>query len=96
MTEEEAAEIIQKAYRKSALKKIQELSLQDYELLSEEQYDFVKPFAKKWKNKSIFNVLLQYRARRIQDSFNFAQQVSKTRKSEKGRNKNMCRSICTI
>lgn len=75
MTEEEAAEIIQKAYRKTALKRIHELSLQDYEILTEEQYDFIKPFAKKWKTKTIFYVLLQYRARRIQDSFNFAQQV---------------------
>ncbi|XP_023311142.1 neither inactivation nor afterpotential protein C [Anoplophora glabripennis] len=72
MTEEEAAEIIQKAYRKSTRRK--ELS-DMFEPLEEEEFIFIKPFALKWKNKSIFSVLVRYRAIRLQDLFNFCQQI---------------------
>lgn len=37
---------------------------------------FIKPFAKRWKVKSIFQVLLLYRAARYQDFVNLTQQVS--------------------
>jgi hypothetical protein len=36
---------------------------------------FIEPFASKWKNKSIFQVLLQYRSFRFRDFVNFSQQV---------------------
>lgn len=36
---------------------------------------FISPFAKKWRAKTIFQVLLQYRAARYQDFVNFSQQV---------------------
>lgn len=36
---------------------------------------FIEPFANKWKNKSIFQVLLQYRSVKFQDFINFSQQV---------------------
>lgn len=37
---------------------------------------FIKPFAKRWKVKSVFQVLLLYRAARYQDFVNLTQQVS--------------------
>lgn len=36
---------------------------------------FIRPFAKKWKNKSMFQVLLQYRSAKFQDLINLSQQV---------------------
>lgn len=36
---------------------------------------FVQAFAKKWKKKSIFQVLLLYRAAKYQDFVNLTQQV---------------------
>lgn len=63
------------AYRKSARRK--ELS-DMFEPLEEEDFNFIKPFASKWKNNSIFSVLMRYRAIRLQDFFNFSQQVKKS------------------
>lgn len=60
------------AYRKSARRK--ELS-DMFEPLEEEDFDFIKPFALKWKNQSMFSVLMRYRAIKLQDFFNFSQQV---------------------
>lgn len=40
-----------------------------------ETSNFIKPFAKRWKIKSIFQVLLLYRAARYQDFVNLTQQV---------------------
>ncbi|KAJ8920809.1 hypothetical protein NQ315_004950 [Exocentrus adspersus] len=85
LTAEEAAEIIQRvyvqlthlfiwliAYRKSY--KRRELS-DMFEPLDEEDFEFIKPFALKWKNKSVFSVLMRYRAVKLQDFFNFCQQI---------------------
>lgn len=36
---------------------------------------FIKPYAKRWKARSIFQVLLHYRAARYQDLVNISQQV---------------------
>ncbi|KAG5675871.1 hypothetical protein PVAND_005739 [Polypedilum vanderplanki] len=36
---------------------------------------FIEPFATKWRNKSIFQILLQYRSVRHMDLVNFSQQV---------------------
>nr|AAA28721.1 ninaC long protein [Drosophila melanogaster] len=43
--------------------------------LNENTADFIRPFAKKWREKSIFQVLLHYRAARFQDFVNLSQQV---------------------
>lgn len=37
---------------------------------------FIEPFAIKWRNKSIYQILLQYRSVRFQDFVNFSQQVN--------------------
>lgn len=46
-----------------------------YEDLDKETKEFIRFYCKKWKAKSIFQVLLQYRAARYQDLFSFSQQV---------------------
>lgn len=43
--------------------------------IDEETAAFLKRFAMKWKSRSIFQVLLQYRAVRYQDLVHFSQQV---------------------
>lgn len=44
--------------------------------INEETAAFLKRFAMKWKSRSMFQVLLQYRAVRYQDLVHFSQQVS--------------------
>lgn len=44
--------------------------------IDEETANFLKRFAMKWKSRSIFQVLLQYRAVRYQDLVHFSQQVT--------------------
>lgn len=39
-------------------------------------YTFIKGYAKRWKEKTIFQVLLHYRAAKYQDLVNISQQVS--------------------
>lgn len=76
MSEEEAVIRIQKAYRGYAVRK-------QYGPLMNEKTGkidiqtaiFLNPYAHKWKAKTIFGVLLQYRAARYQDLVNFCQQV---------------------
>lgn len=76
MSEEEAAIRIQKAYRGYTVRK-------NYSPLVNEKTGkidiqtaiFINSFAKKWKAKTIFQILLQYRAARYQDLVNFCQQV---------------------
>ncbi|XP_072378886.1 neither inactivation nor afterpotential protein C [Diabrotica undecimpunctata] len=72
MTEDEAAEVIQKAYRNAARRKE---VLESYSQLEEEDKTFIRPFARKWKSQSLFSVLMRYRAKRVQDFFNLSQQV---------------------
>lgn len=43
--------------------------------IDNETFAFVKNYAKRWKGKSIFQVLLQYRAARYHDLVNMSQQV---------------------
>lgn len=43
--------------------------------LNEETATFLRYYINKWKSKTIFQILLQYRAARIQDLYNFSQQV---------------------
>ncbi|XP_074025631.1 STKc_myosinIII_N_like and MYSc_Myo21 domain-containing protein ninaC isoform X2 [Leptinotarsa decemlineata] len=72
MTEDEAAEIIQKAYKKKTKRKE---CLELYEQLTEADIKFIRPFAMRWKNKSLFYVLMRYRGMKLQDFFNLSQQV---------------------
>lgn len=44
--------------------------------IDEDTAAFLKRFAMKWKSRSIFQVLLQYRAMRYQDLVYFSQQVN--------------------
>lgn len=48
--------------------------------LSKDKFDgelieFIRHFFNKWKSRTIFQVLLQYRAARFQDFYNLSQQV---------------------
>ncbi|KAH1024086.1 hypothetical protein HUJ05_003643 [Dendroctonus ponderosae] len=73
LTENEAAEIIQKAYRKSV---IRHKTLSDiYASLSDEERNLISPFAKKWKMSSLFYILIKYRTAKLYDFFNLSQQV---------------------
>ncbi|XP_060518492.1 neither inactivation nor afterpotential protein C [Cylas formicarius] len=71
LTPDEAAEIIQKAYRRSVARD----SKSAFDHLTEEECKFISPYAKKWKSPSMFQVLVQYRSARLHDFFNFSQQV---------------------
>lgn len=44
--------------------------------IDEETASFLKRFTQKWKSRSMFQVLLQYRAVRYQDLVHFSQQVN--------------------
>ncbi|CAH0556906.1 unnamed protein product [Brassicogethes aeneus] len=72
MTEDVAAVIIQQAYRK---KVETNEKLGEFKNMDNKTKEFIEPFAKKWRNKSIFQVLMRYRAAKIHDLFNFSQQV---------------------
>ncbi|XP_021703004.1 neither inactivation nor afterpotential protein C [Aedes aegypti] len=43
--------------------------------LDHDTAEFIKPFAVRWRKKSMYQILLQYRAARYQDLVNFSQQV---------------------
>ncbi|XP_012540143.1 neither inactivation nor afterpotential protein C isoform X2 [Monomorium pharaonis] len=73
ITEEEAALMIQKTYRGHMVRKGTE-SLHKEEM-SEETKNFIKLYCNKWRLKSMFQVLLQYRAARYQDFVQLSQQV---------------------
>lgn len=48
-----------------------------------ETTNFIRPFAKRWQAKSIFQILLLYRSARYQDLVNLTQQVSDSKISLK-------------
>nr|XP_022914379.1 neither inactivation nor afterpotential protein C [Onthophagus taurus] len=76
MTQEEAAVILQKAYRGLTVRKqYGPLVCNNTGKLDENTRDFIRPFYDKWKNKTLFQVILQYRASNHHHLFNFAQQV---------------------
>ncbi|KAM3962727.1 STKc_myosinIII_N_like and MYSc_Myo21 domain-containing protein ninaC [Aphomia sociella] len=76
VTEDEAALLIQKAYRGYIVRKAYApLINKSTGQIDEETAMFLKRFAMKWKSRSIFQVLLQYRAVRYQDLVHFSQQV---------------------
>ncbi|KOB75911.1 putative myosin [Operophtera brumata] len=75
-SEDEAALLIQKAYRGYIVRKAYgPLVSKSTGQIDEETASFLKRFAQKWKSRSIFQVLLQYRAVRYQDLVHFSQQV---------------------
>ncbi|KAL1494679.1 hypothetical protein ABEB36_010244 [Hypothenemus hampei] len=74
MNEEEAAGIIQKAYRRSVVRRRQ--SIADVcAVLNEREKKIVRPFAQRWRKGTLLQVLMRYRAVRLNDFFNFSQQV---------------------
>lgn len=76
MSEDEAAIRIQSAYRgHMSRKKYGPLVNDKSGKIDIQTAIFINPFARKWKAKTIFGVLLQYRAARYQDLVNFCQQV---------------------
>ncbi|KAI5639668.1 myosin head (motor domain) domain-containing protein [Phthorimaea operculella] len=76
VNEDEAALLIQKAYRGYVVRKAYgPLVSKTTGQIDEETSSFLKRFAMKWKSRSIFQVLLQYRAVRYQDLVHFSQQV---------------------
>ncbi|KAL0848932.1 hypothetical protein ABMA28_013327 [Loxostege sticticalis] len=75
VTEDEAALLIQKAYRGYMVRKAYGPLIKSSGQIDEETATFLKRFAQKWKSRSIFQVLLQYRAVRYQDLVHFSQQV---------------------
>ncbi|XP_051158327.1 neither inactivation nor afterpotential protein C isoform X3 [Leptopilina boulardi] len=73
MSQEEAALMIQKAYRgHSVRKEVNPLLKGD---MDQETKDFMMFYSQKWRAKSMFQVLLRYRAARYQDLVHFSQQV---------------------
>ncbi|XP_076635717.1 STKc_myosinIII_N_like and MYSc_Myo21 domain-containing protein ninaC isoform X3 [Colletes latitarsis] len=74
MSEDEAAIMIQKAYRGHTVRK--EMGpLMGKSQMDPETMDMMKFYSSKWRSKSMFQVLLRYRAARYQDLVQFSQQV---------------------
>ncbi|XP_077275817.1 STKc_myosinIII_N_like and MYSc_Myo21 domain-containing protein ninaC isoform X1 [Temnothorax americanus] len=73
LTEEKAALMIQKTYRGHIVRREMGPSLK--EEMSQETKDFIKFYYSKWRSKSLFQVLLRYRAARYQDFVQLSQQV---------------------
>ncbi|XP_055637431.1 neither inactivation nor afterpotential protein C [Toxorhynchites rutilus septentrionalis] len=75
-TPEQAATMIQTAFRGHiARKKYQPLINERTGKLDRDTAEFLKPFAYRWRKKSIYQILLQYRAARYQELVSFSQQV---------------------
>ncbi|KAF5269227.1 hypothetical protein FQR65_LT02528 [Abscondita terminalis] len=69
--EEEAAVTIQRAYRNYYGKKYDSTK----EQIDNDSKKLVRYFYTKWRSKSVYQVLLQYRASQYQDLYNLSQQV---------------------
>ncbi|XP_076658174.1 STKc_myosinIII_N_like and MYSc_Myo21 domain-containing protein ninaC isoform X2 [Halictus rubicundus] len=74
ISEEDAALILQKAYRGHVVRK-ETAPLLGKTQMSPETMDMMKFYSSKWRSKSMFQVLLRYRAARYQDLVQFSQQV---------------------
>ncbi|XP_076245850.1 STKc_myosinIII_N_like and MYSc_Myo21 domain-containing protein ninaC [Calliopsis andreniformis] len=74
MSEDQAAVMIQKAYRGHAVRK-ETAPLLGKSQMDPETMDMMKFYCSKWRSKSMFQVLLHYRAARYQDLVQFSQQV---------------------
>lgn len=76
MTEENAVVMIQTAYRGYQVRKIYgPLMNQKTGKIDIATAKFIEPFAARWKKKSIFQILLQYRSVRHMDLVNFSQVI---------------------
>ncbi|XP_076177941.1 STKc_myosinIII_N_like and MYSc_Myo21 domain-containing protein ninaC [Ptiloglossa arizonensis] len=75
MTQEEAAVIVQKVYRGYTVRKEMGPLLGKDQKMDQNTVDMMKFYSSKWRSKSMFQVLLQYRAARYQDLVQFSQQV---------------------
>lgn len=74
MTEENAVVMIQTAYRGYRVRKIYgPLMNQKTGKIDIATAKFIEPFAARWKKKSIYQILLQYRSVRHMDLVNFSQ-----------------------
>ncbi|KAL6443163.1 hypothetical protein ACFW04_002836 [Cataglyphis niger] len=73
ISEDEAAVMIQKAYRGHIVRKEMGPLLKGN--MNQETKDFIKFYCSRWRSKSMFQVLLRYRAARYQDLVQFSQQV---------------------
>ena len=74
MSEDQAALMIQKAYRGHVVRK-ETAPLLGKGKMDQETMDMMKFYSSKWRSKSVFQVLLRYRAARYQDLVQFSQQV---------------------
>ncbi|XP_066595242.1 neither inactivation nor afterpotential protein C isoform X2 [Prorops nasuta] len=74
MSQDQAALVLQKAYRGHVVRKEVSPRLKGEEM-DEETKDMMRFYSSKWRSKSIFQVLLLYRAARFQDLVQFSQQV---------------------
>ncbi|XP_012245016.1 neither inactivation nor afterpotential protein C isoform X1 [Bombus impatiens] len=74
MSEDQAALMIQKAYRGHVVRK-ETAPLLGKGKMDPETMDMMKFYSSKWRSKSVFQVLLRYRAARYQDLVQFSQQV---------------------
>ncbi|CAD6997560.1 unnamed protein product [Ceratitis capitata] len=73
---DEAAAKIQKAYRGyHERQRFQPLVNEKTGQINEQTAEYIRVYVKKWREKSLFQVLLHYRAARFQDFVNLAQQV---------------------
>lgn len=72
---ENAALVVQKAYRNYIVRKGLGKITVDDENMDEDAQTFIRYYCYKWKARSMYQTLLQYRAARFQDLFNFSQQV---------------------
>ncbi|KAJ8686537.1 hypothetical protein QAD02_022331 [Eretmocerus hayati] len=75
MSQDEAALVLQKAYRGHQVRKEVGPRLSKDLNLDPDMMDMMKYYSSKWRSKSIFQVLLQYRAARYQDLVHYCQQV---------------------
>nr|XP_012228924.1 PREDICTED: neither inactivation nor afterpotential protein C isoform X1 [Linepithema humile]XP_012228934.1 PREDICTED: neither inactivation nor afterpotential protein C isoform X1 [Linepithema humile] len=73
LSADEAAVMIQKAYRGHVVRK--EMGPLLKEEMDQETKDFIKFYCSKWRSKSMFQVLLRYRAARYQDLVQLSQQI---------------------
>ncbi|KAK9870540.1 hypothetical protein WA026_008102 [Henosepilachna vigintioctopunctata] len=72
MTEEEAAYVIQKAYRRH--NKTDQTG-QESSKMSDKALTFIRPYAMKWKKSSFLHLLFLIRSKKIYDTFNLCMQA---------------------
>ncbi|KAL3282151.1 hypothetical protein HHI36_005346 [Cryptolaemus montrouzieri] len=71
LTEEEAAQVIQKAYRRRAKKDQNDQGPK----MNYEELKFIRPYAMRWKKSSFLQLLMKMKSKKIFDTFNLSIQV---------------------